>query len=566
MPQDAFTVYHTALELNKRLKNAKIDKINQPKNDVVVFSVRAQNKNEKLVISANAENSRVSLTSVNKEAPLQAPAFCMLLRKHLTHAVIEKIEVVPYERIIVFTFNTKNEMRESGVKLLYVEIMGKYSNITLTEDGKILGAIKQSQSIEGIRPIFPGMVYKLPIPQDKVELSDEISSLKVLNSYQGGDFSKFVFENFKGLSKQTANEIVYRFFGTASPDYETVKNSKIADFYNHFKNFYELNNYNPCVILTKDVKDFFVVDYKSIPQEKSFKPDLLQTIEEFFDDKETSRNFEDRKRKLLTVVNGVDKKLKKKYQIALEKLLSCKNMQQDRIFGELIISNLYRIKQGEKSVELENYYSETYEKVKIPLDEKLSTKENAERYFKKYNKEKKTVNSVEPQIVELEQSLKYVQSLYDEIELCQTLADFNDVEEELIEAGFIKSQKQNQKRREQKSSYRTYSYKGFDILVGRNNLQNTRLTSSADRNDLWLHTKDYHSAHVIIKTNGRTVPDDVLLYASEICAFYSKASKSDKVPVDYTLKKHVKRPQGLPLGMVYYTEQKTILVTPNSHI
>ncbi len=566
MPQDAFTIYHTALELNNRLKGARIDKINQPTSDTVTFSVRTLNKNEKLVISANAENARVAFTDLQKEAPYQAPSFCMLLRKYLIHATVDCVEAVPYERIIKITFNTKNEMREAGVKVLYAEIMGKYSNITLTENDKILGAIKQSQSLEGLRPIFPGVSYKLPAPQDKVELSNKEASLSALNSYQGGDFSKYIFTTFKGLSRLTANEVVYRFFGSSEPSIQDVKNCNIIDFYKHFVNFYETRNYLPNVVSSNDINDFFITDYKSVNENKKYYDDLLKTIDLYFDKKESTRAFGDKKRKLLSVINAADKKVKKKYQIALEKILACKNMQNDRIYGELIISNLYRIKNGLKEVELENYYSPDYQTVKIPLDEKLSPKENAERYFKKYNKEKKTVASVEPQIKELEENLKYLQSLYDEIDLCQSMQDFTDVEEELIQAGILKTVKKSDKKKEAKSTYRTYCYKGFIILVGRNNLQNTRLTSSAERNDLWLHTKDYHSAHVIIKTEGRLVPDDVLLYAAEICAFYSKASKSDKVPVDYTLKKYVKRPAGLPLGMVYYTDNKTILVTPNAHL
>lgn len=566
MPQDAFTIASTANELNAYLTNARVDKINQPSQDTVIFYVRTQNKNEKLLLSCNAENARVVITDSQKDAPLQAPAFCMLLRKHLSHATIESIEAVKYERIIKIIFNTKNEMRESGTKVIYVEIMNKYSNITLTEDGKILGAIRQSQSIEGTRPIFPGIRYSLPAPQDKVELDNKNEAIMSLNTFSGSDLSSFLFNTFKGISKVTAGEIVYGFFNKHDASTDDVKSIKIEDFYTYFYNFYETRNYCACIVDNEYMYDFFPLDYKSISYKKIFYPTILSAIDRYYTDKEAKREFEETKRKLLSFVKAADKKLQKKYQIALEKILACKNMQQDRIYGELIISNLYRIPSGVDEVELENFYSSEYEKVKITLDKTLSAKENAERYFKKYNKEKKTVTSVEPQIEELKNSLKYIQSLYDEIDLCSSIIDFKEITEELIQANIIKTKKTNTKKREEKSTYRSYSYSGFDIFVGRNNLQNTKLTTSAERNDVWLHTKDYHSAHVIIKTNGRNVPDNVLLYAAEICAFYSKAAKSDKVPVDYTLKKHVKRPAGLPLGMVYYTDNKTILVTPNAHL
>lgn len=565
MPQDAFTIYHATKALDAKLKNARIDKVNQPTHDTVVFSIRTNSVNEKLLISANAENARITITETLKEAPVSAPSFCMLLRKHLSHAVIEKIQAVPFERIVTITFTTKNEMRESGLKILYVEIMGKYSNITLTEDGKILGAIKQSQSLEGIRPIFPGVTYKLPLAQDKTEIINKDESLNCLNSFSGSDLSNFVFNNFKGLSRQTAIEIVYSFFNKYEVGADDVKTINIVEFYEHFSNFYEHCNIKPNVVEKDKQSDFFVTDYKSVVYDKIYFKTINSAIDYFYKNKENNIAFNDKKRKLIDAVKSHEKKLNKKYQIACEKILSCNDMQQNRIFGELIISNLYRIKPGEKQAELENYYSESCETVTVKLDPTLSPKQNAERYFKRYNKEKKTVSAVTPQIDALKDELRYVQSVYDEIDLCTDLSDFADIEDELTEAGILKSVKTKDKRKKQISSYRTYNYRGFEILVGKNNVQNTRLTMNAERNDMWLHTKDYHSAHVIIRSENRPVPDDVLLYAAEICAYYSKASKSDKVSVDYTLRKFVKRPSGLPSGMVYYTDNKTILVTPNKH-
>jgi len=565
MPQDAFTINHTAAELNERLCNARIDKVNQPTPDTVVFYVRTRSKNEKLLISANAETARIVVTDSQKEAPISAPAFCMLLRKHLSHAVIETIEALPFERIVRIKFATKNELRESGTKILYVEIMGKYSNITLTENGKILGAIKQSQTLEGIRPIFPGVTYKLPASQEKIELSDTAATLFCLKNFCGDDFADFIFNNFKGLSKATAYEIVYKFFGNLFVTSSDVKNINIADFYEHFQSFYDECNIRPNVTVDNFKSEFFVTEYKSVKGDKKYYDTINSAIDFYYENKENFKAFSDKKRKLTDAVKAHEKKLNKKYQIAEEKILSCNDMQNNRIFGELIISNLYRIKNGVKSVELENYYSPDNEKVTIKLDETLSPKQNAERYFKRYNKEKKTLIAVEPQITEIRENLKYVRSLYDEIDLAKELSDFVEIEEELIECGILKSPRLKTKRKKEIPSCRIYNYKGFEILVGKNNVQNTRLTMSAERNDMWLHVKDYHSAHVIIKAESRQIPDEVILYAAEICAYYSKANESDKVPVDYTLRKFVKRPAGLPSGMVYYSENKTVLVTPSSH-
>ncbi len=566
MPQDAFTIYHTAKELNKFLSGARVDRINQPSKDDLTFFLRTDGKNVKLAISANAESARVSLTNDSKEAPLQAPSFCMLLRKHLSHAVIKEISAINYERIITILFETKNEMRETGEKILYCEIMGKYSNVTLTQNGIILGAMKQSSSLEGLRPIFPGVSYKLPFPQDKLELNDSEKVIAALTNYKGNDLSEFLFSSVKGLSKQTATEIAFRYLGADYDNYNNVKNIKIADFYKHLCDFYDTQNYKPNVLEFNNKSDFFICDYKSIEAKRTYFNTISSAVDFYFSNKECKKIFNQTKQKYVEQVKGYEKKLQKKLQIVLEKILSCKDMQKDRIFGELLIANLYRLKGGVESVELEDYYQSPPALIKIKLDKNLSPKENAERYFKKYNKAKKTLSAVEPQKVELENQLKYVNSLYDEIDLCEKVDEFIEIEEELKIISIVKQAKNSTaKKKKQAPNFRVYEYQGFKILAGKNNIQNDQLTMNASRTDLWLHTKDYHSAHVIIESNNNQIPNEVILYAAEICAFYSKASGSDKVPVDYTLKKFVKKTPGAKIGSVIYTNQKTILVTPNKH-
>lgn len=565
MPQDAFTIYHTAKELDGHLRNARVDKINQPTDDTVVISVRTANKNEQLLLSANCENARVCVFLGKKDAPLQAPKFCMLLRKHLSRAVITSFEAIPYERIIKITFSTKNEMRESGTKVLYAEIMAKYSNLTLTEEGKILGAIKESQSIEGLRPIFPGVNYQLPPPQGKVVISDETAAIDTIEKFAGGDFADYIFKHFKGISCATATEIVYRYFKSTDPTKEDIKKAKISDFCSFFKNFYESCNCQPNIIFDNNLKDFFITDYSYIGGKKIFFSAISDTIDAFFTKKETLRTYSDRKAKLLNAVKAHEKKLRKKYQIALDKIASCKDMQQNRICGELIISNLYRISAGLKKVELDNYYDESGGKITVQLDPDLSPKDNAARYFKKYAKQKKTLKAVEPQIAEIEAEIKYVDSIYAEIELCVESDDFSGVEEELILQGILRAPKKNAVRKVKSTPYRHYSYGGFDIYVGKNNIANSALVSESRKHDIWLHTKNYHSAHVVIRTEGKQVDEDVIRYAAELCAFYSEAVNSDKVPVDYTMINHVKKPAGAPPGLAYYSEYKTIYVTPKKH-
>ncbi len=565
MPQDAFSIYHTAKELNSIICGGKIDKINQPDKDSLLIYFRANNQNVMLTISAKAESARVCLTTEKLPAPINAPSFCMLLRKHLSHAVIKEVTTIAFERIIKIVLESKNDLREETTKIIYAEIMGKYSNITLTENGIILGAIKQSPSIEGLRPIFPGLKYQLPKPQDKFELSDKENAISCLRGFSGDDLASYIFNNFKGISYQTALEVVESYLTKSNLITLNVKTLNIEDFYKYFIDFYNTADIVPNTVITKDIKDFYVTDYQTVNARKKYYKTINEAIDGFYTTRNNQKAFDDKKRKLYDIIKAYEKKINKKYQIALEKILACKDMEQNMVNGQLLIANLYRIPAGVNSVNLENYYSPDQEIITIKLDGKLTAKENAERYFKKYNKDKKTLKAVEPQVEELKGLLNYIATLFDELDLCKTMVDFVEVEEELQLIGLIKTQVKSKKTKEPKSAYRTYNYMGYEILVGRNNLQNERLTFGAQRTDLWLHTKDYHSCHVIIKTENRPVPDEVLLYAAEICAFYSKASNSDKVPVDYTLKKYVKKQPNGKIGSVFYTDYKTILVTPNQH-
>lgn len=563
MPQDAFTIKHTAKELNDKLVGAKIEKINQPDKDEVILFLHKNYDNFKLLLNTNADYARVCITENNKEAPIQAPNFCMLLRKHLLRATIQKIEAIPFERIIVITLACRDEIGTPSTKLLYCEIMGKYSNVTLVENGKILGAVKTTALSEDLaRPIFPGVIYTLPTPQNKVDFSDINGAKEALKSFEGNDFVQFIFNSFKGVSIKTAREIACLYRAKSSADLSDIKNINIQDFILFFESFYNSPSFNPCCTFTPKNSDFFVTDYLSVLDDKKYFKSVNSAIDFFYSNKENAFRFSLKKSRLLDVIKAYKKKQEKKLQIVMEKLVDCSNLETYRLKGELIIAYIYKIKKGMQFVEVENYNEEDCPLVKISLDDKLTPEQNAERYFKQYNKKKKTIAAVTPQKTEIDELLNYCASVIMEIEKAENFDDFADIEEELRLFGLIKQPINTKKQKVKISKPRYYEYKGYEIFVGKNNIQNDRLTISADRNDLWLHTKDYHSAHVIIKNKGEDFPEDVILYAAEICAFFSNAKSSTKVPVDYTFKKFVKKPAGAKIGTVYYTNQKTILVDP----
>lgn len=566
MPQDAFTLLHTAIELNKKLKNARIDKINQPDNDTIILQIRTNNQNQKLLLSANAESARVCTTLQDRPNPLTAPNFCMLLRKHLSHATIENVTTLNLERIIKIDFLCKNELKENQNKTLYCEIMGKYSNVILVENGIVLGALKQSTlDVSNLRPIFSGLKYTLPILQEKVSIFDEQVSMEKLKSMPCSGVANYIFNNFLGISKQTAMQVVFGFMEQNTLKFENEIISKITEFYSYFKTFYVSPNLRPNTVTTDNYSDFFICNYTYLDCEKKFYPSIDKTVDAYFSFKEQNKSFLSKKNKLVSAITAYQKKLQKKLQIIFEKELSCQNIEDIRLKGELLMSSLYLFKENTDKVDVMDYTKPDCPTITIHLDKTLSPKQNADKFFKRYAKLKKTLQAIAPQKQEVLQLLEYVSTLFTEIEQVEHIADFTEIEEELAINSIIK--KQNSKKQQKiLSKPRVYHYLGFEILVGKNNIQNDRLTLDADRTDVFVHTKDYHSAHVIIKAQNQEVPDKVIEFACEVCAFYSKAKNSTKVPVDYTLKKFVKKTSGLKTGMVIYTNQKTLLVTPNSHI
>lgn len=567
MPQDAFTINAIAKELDCLLKESKVNKVNQPNKDEVVLHLYRDKKTYKLLLSAFAVLSRASIIKEEKENPLTAFGFCMLLRKHLNQAVIEKIESEKYERIIKIFFTTKNELLYNYNVVLHVEIMGKYSNIILTENGKVLGSLKAFNLGENsLRPILTGMKYILPVKQDKfypdeVGYADKL--IKELKENPNLNLGEFIFNFVIGVSKQTAEEIAFLFeekYGKI-----TDKNAKnIEDF---TKNFFEITKFSPTVSVNKngEAKDFFALNYKSQNLEKIHFESLLKAQSEYYEKIEKDRVFSDEKRKLLGAIKKVSDKHKKREKLLNEKRADSVGLEADKIKGELIISNLYLIKGGEEKVTLKNYYDE-YKDITISLDKNLSPSKNAENYFKRYNKKKRTLEAVEKQLDELNAEFNYVNSLISFISSAETVNELREVEKELKAVGLIKSQenKRNKKVKE-KTNFLTYKIDNFTVKIGKNNLQNDELVKEAEGKDLWFHLKNYHSSHAVIETKGQEVSEKIKLIVAEICAFYSEAKNGGKVEVDYTYKKFVKKPQGAKPGFVNYQNQKTLVVFANKH-
>lgn len=572
MPQDAFHIRRLATELNTLLVGGKVNRISQVNKDELTFIIYTGKSTVKLILSANASNARVCLSSTEKEPAPVAPNFCMLLRKHLQNAEILSVRQHEFERIVEITFHCTSDFSECD-RVLYCELMGKYSNIILTEKGVILGALKTTAlENDNHRILLAGAKYLYPAPQDKLSPFEGACMRSRLKNYlslrQGEvdaeELSVFLFENVYGLALSTAREIVKRAVTANGGLENTVSDGGAQPIWAFVGEFCANEPCQPCIKMSNGgMADFF-----AFPVDGGVEmPSLCKAEDEFYTSRETKKGFEDKKRKLDNTVRALKKKQTKKLQETLERLKDADKADIYRIKGELLTANLYRLDKGMAEVELEDWYSEEGGTVKITLDPTLSPSKNAQKYFKTYNKYKRAKEILTPMLQSEEAEIDYTDSVASAIAAAETPLDLKEIETELTEMGLLRAQKERAgaKKKEIPVPFREYEYDGVKIYAGRNNLQNDRLLRLADGDDIWLHTQKYHSSHVIIALEGRQVFDELLLYAAEICAYYSDGRDGDKIPVDYCKRKFVKKPNKSKAGFVIYTDYKTILVKPNSH-
>ena len=558
MPQDAFHIHRIAKELNEALVGGKINRVTQPSKDEVTLSVYTKKTVVKLLLSTNASFARVLLTDVEKEPLPIAPNFCMLLRKHLLGAEILSVSQYEFERIIEIKLHCTGDFSQCD-RILHCEIMGKYSNVTLTENGVILGALKPSTlDTLGGRPLFPGAKFVYPTPQEKLSPFDRAGIEARLQSFyelhENADdetLAMWLFESVAGLALPTARELVKK----------TPAGTTLAEFVGWACK--QLPCEPTAQIAGGEICDFFAFPVLGGQP----RPSVVAAAADYYAHREQKKGFADKKRKLEAAIRGLLKKLAKKKQDTLERLADAERAEEQKIKGELITANLYRIEKGMKDVTLENWYEEGCPSVKIALDPTLPPAKNAQRYFKAYAKAKRAKEILTPILAQEEAEERYAQSVLAAVLLAETAVDLQEIEAELIALGLLKAPKEKvgAKKKELVTPFREYEYEGFPILSGRNNLQNDRLVRSAAANDVWLHTQKYHSTHVLIVTNGKQVPDGVIKIAAEICAYYSEGQTGDKIPVDYCEKRFVKKPSKAKAGFVVYTDYKTALATPNPH-
>lgn len=578
MPFDGVATACIVHEFNQLLLGGKIDKVYQPEPDEIRLSVRSSGATYQLVLSANASMPRVHLTNEQKENPLTAPAFCMFLRKQLCGTKIVAVTQPEMERVLQLTVEGYNELGDLTKKHLFAEIMGRHSNLILVSaEGKVLDAVKRVDfSVSSVRQILPGLEYELPPKQDKTNplcLTVE-SFLNILNNTPTDTpVQKFLLNAFCGVSPLLARELTYRTFGqtaTVISDVSEGWKRRLAENCCAFFEEVRQGVFSPCVILdpkTEKPMDFSPVSIRQYGNASHIQETetLSDAMTSFFRLRDHAERMRQRSSSILHVLTNHLERCRKKAKLQEETKLELENREQLKICGDLLIAHLYRIPVGADSVTLPNYYAEDNEEITIVLDPQKTPSQNAQLYYKRYNKAKNAEIALLEQERANNEETAYLESVFDALSRADSPAEIAEIREELQEQGYVKHTQTKRKAAPKTGEpMRFVSSDGFLILTGRNNRQNDYVTLKLSRaEDIWFHTKNIPGSHTLIKSAGAEVPRQTLLEAAMIAAYHSKAGTSSNVPVDFTAVKNVKKPAGAKPGMVIYEHYHTLYVTPD---
>lgn len=576
MSFDGFVTRCITQELKNTILNGKIDKIYQPEKDEIILSLRTREGNFKLLMSASASNPRIHLTSIKRENPMTPPMLCMLMRKHLCGGTVKDVSQSGFDRVVRIDIEARDEMGDICVRSIIVEIMGRHSNIILVDEyGKIMDSAKHIDfSVSAVRQILPGLIYSVPPQQDKL-LADKADATQFIKIFEETPddmpIDKLLVSVFMGMSPLLAREIVYTFCQKTS-----VLKSEVdsAAFSVHTMDFIKKlcnNDFSPSLVtdtVDKRPSAFSCVhlsQYDGLLIEDFSS--MSAVVDSYYEIRSRREHMNRRSYALQKLIHNNIERCEKKLALHRENLEKSKNREKYKMYGDLITANIYRIKYGMKSIIVENYYSDNLEQIKIPLKEDIGPSQNAQRYYKKYNKEKTTELYATEQIEIAENEKYYLESVAESLDNADTPHELDDIRQELEAEGYIPKQVSKNKKAQQKfEPHKFISVDGFEILVGRNNRQNDELTlRKAYSTDIWFHTKNIPGSHTIIRTNGTgRAPETTLMQAAEIAAYYSKAKNSSQVPVDYTAVKNVKKPNGARPGMVIYDNYNTVYVLPKA--
>lgn len=567
MAFDGIVVANLAHELKNELLNGRIAKIAQPEADELLLTVKSQAGQKRLLISADASLPLIYLTDQNKPSPITAPNFCMLLRKHISNGRIVGITQPKLERIIVFKIEHLDEMGDLCRKDLIVEIMGKHSNIIFcTEDGKIIDSIKHvSSQMSSVREVLPGRDYFIPDTMHKADpLTVDFPIFSALLTEKPAAVSKAIYTSFTGISPVTAEEICHISGVESSIPAKEYSEDVLRHLFHQFEIYLSAvkeGEFAPSIYYDgmepKEFSSLPLTHFSGYRREEYNS--ISQVLKTYYATRNALLRIRQKSADLRHVVQTALERNRKKYDLQIRQLKDTENREKFKIYGELINAYGYNVEEGSKKMEALNYY--TNEMITIPLDPMKTPQENAQRYFAKYNKQKRTFEALSELSRETRDDITYLESIQTALDIAQTEDDLAGIKEELVNSGYIKRKFTKKKVKIKNTPLHYISSDGYHMYVGKNNLQNEELTFHfAVGNDWWFHAKQAPGSHVIVKSNGEELPDRTFEEAGRLAAYYSSMRGSDKVEIDYVEKKHVKKPGGAKPGfVVYYTNYSLVI-------
>ncbi|MDE7288424.1 MAG: NFACT family protein [Oscillospiraceae bacterium] len=556
------------------LIGGRVDKISQPSREEIVITFRTRGGNEKLLFSAAAGSARVNITKAAIENPKVPPMFCMLMRKHLGNGRLLDIRQDGLERILYFDFEAMNELGDMVKITLAAEIMGRCSNLVIINaDGKIIDSIKRVDAeMSRERMVLPNMTYSCPPRDDRIDFRNCTAEdiVKAAEPLPEADLSKTLIKIFEGISPVAAREWVYY----AAQGNDAVKSDLNGELLERLT-FAVQQTARECsegkctytVIKDKDgmLKDFSfmpIYQYGGLMDTKEFDS-ACELLDYFYTERDSVARMKQRSQDMYRLLQSTSERIARRLANQREELKISAERDRLKLYGDLISANLYRVEKGMGSVTVENFYDEACPQIEIKLDKRLTPSQNMQHYYAEYRKADTAEKILTEQIAKGEEELSYIDSVFDALTRTKGEDEVNELRLELAEQGYIRSSKLKGKPPKAHPPLEFKSTEGFTILIGRNNKQNDMLTTKlADKTDIWLHTKDITGSHVIIRADGKTVPDETIVYAARLAAFHSKAKNSSQVPVDYVPVKLVKKPAGSKPGMVIFTGNRTLYVTP----
>ena len=569
MPMDGLTLGFAVREVDARIAGGRVDKITQPERDTVILLIRAGNENLRLLLCASPSNARCHLTGEKFANPLEPPVFCMTLRKQLNGARVQGIRQVGGDRVVYVDFDVITELGDHELRRLVLEVMGRYSNLMLLDGtGRILEAARHvSADMSRVRQILPGLPYEAPPAQDKLA-PEEITAEALQQRLRAqGDIplAKALMASVSGLSMLSARELSFRVLPAGCDRAESEAEAqdmaaRLALFLQHLP-----EKADPRLLVDEngDALDVlpFAYLHLAVDREKACGS-LSGAMEAFFGARDRQDRIHQKSAAMVRLLKNEIARCEKKLALQEEELASAARMDEYRVMGEVLNANLWQLQKGMTEVRLPNWYDEAGGTITIPLDRQLTPSQNAQRYFKRYQKTRSARERAAQEKEKTLRELNLLEGMLLDVGKCVGESELEEIREELAAAGYMKRVTDRRRQRVLPPS-RPYHYRsadGIDIYVGKNARQNERLTASARGDDLWLHAKDMPGSHVIAACEG-DVPEATLRAALTLAAWYSKGQRSSNVPVDYTRRRHVKKPGGTPAGFVIYTHQHTAWMT-----